>query len=142
MIEVFDDVKKIVKSSLSYPLVIAKLHFFNYNADILEPFLKQFQTDKPMIVFLFFELRAIVTCLLEITVQPEVVEPWKSARQLKEIDLIDKTKLLPVGKTNNSFLVSVAVRKLKRSNAIISSQIKELKKVTQLLVIAMLSKLF
>ena len=94
-----------------------------------------------MIPFLFFELTTIITCLLEIIVQLEVIESCKCARQPKEINLTDKAKLLPVEKINNCFSVDVVVNKLKRSNAI-TSQINELKKGTQLFVITMLSKLF
>ena len=82
--------------SLDYPMVIAKLHFWSYVTGIMGPFLKQFQTDKLMIPFLFFESNTIIACLHEIIVQPEVIESCKSARQLKEINLTDKTKLLPV----------------------------------------------
>ena len=83
-------------------LVIAKLHFFSYVAGIVKPFLKYFHTDKPMIPFLFVEPKTIITCLLEIIVQPEVNEFCKSAGQLKEIDPTDKTKLLLVDKINNN----------------------------------------
>ena len=96
-----------VKTSLDDPLVIAKLHFFSYVASIVEPFLKQFQSDKLMILFLSFELKIIITCLLEIIVQPEFIESCKCARQVKEISLTDKIKLLPVDKINNGFSVDV-----------------------------------
>ena len=118
---------------------VIKLH--SYVAGIVEPFLQKLQTDKPVIPFLFFELTAIITCLLEIIVQLEVIESCKCARQPKEINLTDKAKLLPVEKINNCFSVDVVLNKLKRSNAI-TSQINELKKGTQLFVITMLSKLF
>ena len=145
MIEVLDDVKKIiqfleklpkskcpnsknyinVKTSLDDPLVIALLHFFSYVTVIVEPFLKQFEIDKSMTLFLFFDLKAIIACLLEIILQPEVIESCKSARQLKEIDLTDKAKLLAVDKINND-LSDVIVNKLKWSDAT-PSQIKEFK---------------
>ena len=86
---------------LDDPLVIAKLHFFSYVAGIVEPFLKQFQTDKLMIPFLLFDLKTISNRFREITVQLEVIEFCKCARQLKEIDLTDKTRLLTDGKINN-----------------------------------------
>ena len=123
-------------------MVIAKFHLFSYVAGIVEPFLKQFQTDKLMILFIFFELKTIITYLVEVTVQPEVIESCKSARQLKEIDLTDKTKLLPVDKINSGFSVVFVVNNLKRSNAITSSQVKEFKKGAQSFVTRMLMKLF
>ena len=66
-----------------------------------------------MILLLFFGLKAIITPLIEITVQLEVIEPCKFARQLKEIDLTDKTKFLSENKFNNGFSVDIDVNKLK-----------------------------
>ena len=37
----------------SDPLVPAKLHFFSFVAGIFEPYLTRFQTDAPMIPFMF-----------------------------------------------------------------------------------------
>ena len=74
-------------------------------------------------------------------VQPELTESSKSAIQLKEIDLTDKTEFLPVDKINNGLSVDAVVNKLKRFDAV-PSWIKEFKKDVQLFVIAMLSKLF
>ena len=93
-----------------------------------------------MIASLFFVLKTIITHLLEIIVQPEVIESCKSDRQLKKIDT-DKTNLLPVNKINNRFSLDFVVNKLKRFDAITSSQIKEIKRGAQLFVIAMLSTL-
>lgn len=66
-----------------------------------------------MILFLFFNLKIIITPLVEIIVQPEATESCKFTRQLKEIDLTDKTKLLPENKLNNGFSVDIDVNKLK-----------------------------
>ena len=70
-------------------------------------------------------------------VQPELTESCKSAIQLKEIDITDKIKLLPVDKINNGLSVDAVVNKLKRYDAV-PSWIKEFKKDVQLFVIAML----
>ena len=69
-----------IKTSLDDPLIIVKLPFLSYVAGIVEPFMKPFQTNKPIILFVFFELETIITHLLEIIVQPEVIESCKSAR--------------------------------------------------------------
>ena len=47
----------------------AKLHFFFffcYVAGIYEPFLKEYQTDIPMIPLLYFDLKAVIRTLLDI----------------------------------------------------------------------------
>ena len=87
-----------------------------------------------MIPFLFFDLKTIITRLIEIIVQPEIIESCKSARQLKESDLTDKTK--------PRLTKLIVVNRLKQSHGITSSQTKEFKKGTQLFVVMMLSKLF
>ena len=71
-----------VKCALVDPLLIVKLNFFSYAAGMVEPFLKKFETDKPMIPFLFFELKAIVTSLLEVIVRSLVVESCKSTKKV------------------------------------------------------------
>jgi len=131
-----------VKSSLEDSLVLAQLHFFSYVAGIVEPFLKKFQTDKPMIPFLFFELKHIVIRLLEIIVKPKIIESCKSARQLKEIDLSDKNNLLPLEKINTGFAVDNVIKDLIRSDTVTSVEVKKFRAGAQLFVVAMLTKLF
>ena len=40
--------------------------FFCYVAGIYEPFLKEYQTDIPMIPLLYFDLKAVIRTLLDI----------------------------------------------------------------------------
>ena len=63
-----------LKNSLDDSLIHAKLKFFRYIVYIIEPFLKKIQTDKPMVSFLFFELKAVVSELLEIAVKSSVIK--------------------------------------------------------------------
>ena len=76
-----------VKCALVDPLLIVKLNFFGYAAGMVEPFLKKFQTEKPMIPFLFFKSKAIVTSLLEVIVRSSVIESCKSTKKFISIDL-------------------------------------------------------
>ena len=75
---------KKVKCALVDPLLIVKLNFFSYAAGMVEPFLKKFQTDKPMMPFVFFELKAIVTSLLEVIVRSSVIESCKGHARAQE----------------------------------------------------------
>ena len=84
-------------------LVIAKLHFSSYVPGIVEPFLKQFQADKLMIPLLFFRVENHYSSFWN-NYAAQVIESYRSASQLKEIDLTDKTKLLPADKINKSLL--------------------------------------
>ena len=86
-----------------------------------------------MILLLFFEMNTIIALLLQIIVQLEFIQSCKSTRQLKEIDLSDKTKLFIVDKIYNGFSMGVVAYRLKRSDTITSCQIKEFKKVSSCL---------
>ena len=133
-----------LKNSLDDPLIHAKLIFFSYVAYIIEPFLKKFQTDKPMVPFPSFGLKAIVSELLEseFVVKSSVIKSCKNVRQLKEIDLCDESNLLPLEKTNLGFALDQAIQKEEKSDTVNLSMIKVFKKGWQRYIIATLLKLF
>ena len=72
-----------VKESAEDPLVAAKLQFFSFVSSIVEPYLRKYQTDKPMIPFVYFDLKDLVIKLLDIIVKPKVSNNCKSGKKLK-----------------------------------------------------------
>ena len=80
----------VIKDGVKNLFLPPKLHFFCYVAGIVEPFLKEYQTDIPMIPFLYFDLKAVIRNLLDIAMEPLVIEPCCSGNQFKEIDLSKK----------------------------------------------------
>ena len=64
----------------------AKLSFFGYVASLVEPYLKRYQTDSPMIPYMHKDLKSIVKRLLGIIVKAEAID-GKSAVQLMSIKL-------------------------------------------------------
>ena len=64
---------------------LVKLHFCSYIAGLLEPFLKLYQTDNPMITFLFLDIKAILSTLLAIVVKPDVLEKCNTALKMIEM---------------------------------------------------------
>ena len=87
-----------LKNGLNDPLIHAKLNFFRYGAYVIEPFLRKFQTDKPMVPFPFFKLKAVVSELLEIVVTSPAINSRKNVRRLKKIGLCDESNLLHLKK--------------------------------------------
>ena len=69
-------------------LMIPKFQFFTYVASVLEPFLRLYQTDAPMIPFMYFDIKNLVTNILKLFVKLEVIEGCKTALDLLEIDLL------------------------------------------------------
>ena len=46
-----------------------------------------YETDNPMILYMYFDLKIMLKDLLEIIVEPEVIQKCKTGERLIEIDL-------------------------------------------------------
>ena len=69
----------------------------------IEPFLKLFQAEKPLAVFLYSRLRELIRSLLERFVQPHVLESNASSCKLINLDLKNQENLLPIESINVGF---------------------------------------
>ena len=67
-----------LKATMDEKLTPAKLHFFEHVASIIELYLKRYQTDKPMVSFMYYYLNDIVYQLLEILGEPAVLDSFKA----------------------------------------------------------------
>ena len=76
-----------VKKAIGDLFIVSKLHIFTHVSGLVEPFLTLFQTDKPMIPFIYLSLKDFVLKLLEITVKPSVLESSSTGCKLKTIYL-------------------------------------------------------
>ena len=63
-------------------LVPTKLHFFAFLANIMSPYLIMFQTDAPMLPFMFDELSYIIYRLLRLVYKQSKVDERKNLREL------------------------------------------------------------
>ena len=124
----------------------AELHFFYYVAGIffcyVEPFLKEYQTDILMIPFLYFDLKTVIRNLLDIVIEPVVIEACCSGKQFKEIHLSKKENLLPLSKTNLGFAVEKKIKTLKKCNIVTIQQINKFRESARDIVVEMLFKFF
>ena len=82
------------KECVTDPLIVAKLHFFSYIAGLLEPFLKLYQTDYPMVPFLFLDIKAILGNLLTIVVKPNILQKCNTAIKMAEMDLCEEKNVM------------------------------------------------
>ena len=89
----------VIKDAMKDLFLPAKLHiffilFFCYVTGIVGPFLKEYQTNIPMIPFLYFDLKVVIRNLLDTVIEQVVIEACCSEKQFKEIDLSKKENLL------------------------------------------------
>ena len=75
------------KDAVDSILMSVRISFFQYVASIIQPFLKFFQSDKPLSSFLYQLLEKIIHSLLEKFVKQEVLAVNKSVFKIMELDL-------------------------------------------------------
>ena len=68
-------------------LLRAKLEFFAVIVSELEPFMREFQTNKPLSPHLYDRLRAILTSCMGRFIKPHVMADFKSESDLIKLDL-------------------------------------------------------
>ena len=67
-------------------LIMAKLHFFSFIAGLLQPFLKVFQGDGPMIAYLCNNIRSIYISLVKLIFKANVLEDVNSYDLLQVVN--------------------------------------------------------
>ena len=76
-----------VKEAVEDPLTIAKLSFFISVAGMVEPFLRRFQTDSPMVPFLHDELQKIMRKLMQRFIKASELKKADTVKKLMRLDL-------------------------------------------------------
>ena len=86
------------KKDIEDPVTMAKLHFFSFVAGLLQPLLKVFQGDGPMIPFLCNNIRSTYISLLEFIVKAlENVESYYLLQVVNNDGNLLQTKRIHVG---------------------------------------------
>ena len=158
-LDIWDDVKKIVKhweslpkykrpSSKSYatlleatkdPLFPSKLHFFSNIAKAVSPFLRMYQTTKPMMPFFYDDLHEVIRGLMEKFVASSVLNESKSATSLSKIDLTKKENLMK--KPDVGFGAANEISNLLKKEAISHNCVKSFRKDCIVFLSSMITKL-
>ena len=85
-----------------------------------------------MIPYMYFNLKTVLKDLLEIVVEPEVIQKCKTGKQLIKIDVERKKKnLIKVGKIDLGFGVETTLKKLCTVNLFSKAKVTEFKKGCQ-----------
>jgi len=111
------------------PLTSVRQQFFISVAEILQPFLKKFQTNKPIILYLAEELYTLLKTFLERFIKPAVLEKATSQTKLANVDImvpenIVHAKQVVIGLGTNA-LLKEAEKDMKVSELQVMSFMKE-----------------
>lgn len=105
----------VISNAVKDNLIIAKLEFFNLVADILQPFLKNFQSEKPLVPFLSSELSAIVRSLMRRFVKPELLDAADTTNKLSRLDVEDKENHVSPKKVEIGLAAEAQLKDIKAS---------------------------
>ena len=130
--------EKLPKSKSYCNLKLAKQQYFSYIASKVEPYLRTYQADNPMIPYMYFDRKTILKDLLEIIVELEAIRKCKTGKRLIETDF-EKKKLIKVDIIDLGFGVDASLKKLHTADLVSKAKVPEFKKECQQLVITMVS---
>ena len=95
----------------------AKLKFFSFVAGVLHPILVKYQSDKPMVPYMYQDLLKLLRKL-----KPDIAANRSSAIDLKCIDLDDKNVIMKPKDMNIGFGTRNIIIELKRKDVITNTQ--------------------
>ncbi|XP_057299676.1 uncharacterized protein LOC130630266 [Hydractinia symbiolongicarpus] len=162
LIEIWENIVKIVKfweglpkskrpASKSYGyvkdaakdlLTPAKLKFFSFLAGILQPFLVMYQTDKPMVPYMYQDLTKLLKNLMRLIVKPDVLTKCESISDLKAVNLNDNSVLMKPKNYNLGFATRFEINELKRKDLITNAQVAKFFTDAVIFVRSIVEKLF
>ena len=100
----------------------AKLQFFSYVAGLLEPYIKQCQSDAPLVPFMYFDMKNLVTGIMKLFVKQDKVKDCKTASDLLEFPLASSEVHCKDKEVLLGFVTENSLSELKKSE-----QLKEAK---------------
>lgn len=112
--ESFDTVRR----ALEDKMLPAKLAFFTSVSKQVEPFLTQYQTDRPMLPFIHHDLTKLAFILLKRFMKPSELENLKSLKTLLTLNVSDTSKHCTGHKVDIGFVADNIIQGLKRKKII------------------------
>ena len=82
-----------------------------------------YQKDQPMIPYMYKDLQKLLRKLILLIVKPDVLQNCKSATDIKNLDLSDKSNLLKLKDINIGFAASWKLKELNWKDLITNGQI-------------------
>ena len=124
--------RKIATESLEDTFTSAKLSFFSLTASEIEPFLVKYQTNRPMLHFLYYDLTSIYRKLQELIVKRSLLSDIKTSYDLMQIDLSDSKSLLKISDVQFGFFEVREVQRLRKCDEITLDSFKVFQKWMQI----------
>ena len=129
-----------LKTAVLNELVIAKLGFFSYLEGMFEPLLTAYQTDHPMIPFLYGDWFKLLKNIFSIIIKPDM-NKCETALKLKEIDLYSSANRLVAKEIYIGFVALTHIQDLRSRDEVSKTSVFAFKKSVRKCVVAIIKKL-
>ena len=105
-----------LKVAVNGNLTFVKYDFFTFSTSILELFLKSYQSDNPMLSFLYFDLKSLLSTLLKLFINPSVVTAAKTGPSLLNISKMSNQ--IPNKDLDLGFAVEAKLKELRSKDLV------------------------
>ena len=116
----------VVVKAVNDQLTVAKLSLFIYLAGILNPYLKKYQIDMPMIAYMYNDLQKIIRTILELIIKTNVIAKCQT---LSKIDISDQNNFKKRSKIHLDFQTEKKIKSLLQKDLIALDKFSNLKKM-------------
>ena len=87
-----------VQETVNDKFAVAKFQFFSFVGSLFIPFLKKYQASRPILPYLYGDLKELVRNVLQLYVKCKVIEKCKTASDYKQINLTEKRNIVSKSK--------------------------------------------
>ena len=112
-----------VKDAVDDKLTVAKFHFFTSVAIQLRPFLESYQTDSPMVPFLYDDLENLMQTIFSWFIKPELLENAETGFQLTKLDVCKRDNHVSIKSVNIGFAAQQFLQEKLKKDIITDSDV-------------------
>ncbi|CAG5123146.1 unnamed protein product [Candidula unifasciata] len=135
--ESFETVRTAVNNDM---FLSSKLAFFVSFSKQLEPFLRKYQTDNPMVPFLFTDLHNLTFAVLRRFVKKEIIANLSSTSDILNFSVNDPQNHVTGHAVDIGFVADSVIKDLKRERKVTDLQILNFKNDCKLIMVAFMEK--
>ena len=129
-------------NAVSDILMPPKLQFFCFIVGIMQLFLTKYQSDKPMIPYLYSNILELIKKLMQLTVKPDLSQKCESYLDFRQIDLDDKESVTKCKYMSIGFAARQSIQELRKNDEIRNSDVVALLSELTKFIVTFLKKLF
>ena len=120
--------EKIIRQFFAAIKKFRKLNYFSFNASILQSFLAKYQSDDPLVPFIYDDVLSLITSLMQLVFKGDKVDE-AAVKNFKEFDFTLNDNRFPLNSINIDCAVANWIVDLNRRNKIASEEISEFHKM-------------